>query len=150
MAAATLDPVARVLAAADVYQSMIEPRPHRPARSSEDAARELRAEARAGRLDGASVDAVLASAGLRVHGRRQWPAGLTPREIEVLVLVARGKSSKDVASALAMSPKTARNHTEHIYSKIGASSRVEASLFAIKHGLLGVPAPSAGRGAVAP
>ena len=81
---------------------------------------------------------MLAAAGQRVIGRRQWPAGLTPREVEVLVLVARGRSSKEIASLLAMSPKTARNHTEHIYAKTGTGNRVTASLFAVEHGLLPV------------
>ena len=133
---AALTPAARVLAAADVYRSMLEPRPHRSSRSVDDASRELRAEVRAGRLDGAAVEAVLAAAGQQASTRRQWPAGLTNREVEVLTLVARGRSSKEIAAMLATSPKTARNHIEHIYMKIGANSRVEASLFATKHGLL--------------
>ena len=133
---AELTPAARLLAAADVFQSMAEPRPYRPALTSDDAVRELRVEVRAGRLDGAAVEAVLAAAGQRAVVRRQWPAGLTTREVEVLTLVARGSSSHDIASRLAITPKTARNHTEHIYLKIGATSRVEASLFAMKHGLL--------------
>lgn len=65
--------------------------------------------------------------------RRQ---GLTAREVDVLRLVARGLSSKEIARRLVISPKTARNHIEHIYTKIGASSRVAASLFAMEHGLL--------------
>ena len=64
------------------------------------------------------------------------PAGLTGREVEVLRLVARGLSSKQIAQRLVISPKTARNHIEHIYAKIGASSRAGASLFAMQHGLL--------------
>jgi DNA-binding CsgD family transcriptional regulator len=127
---------ARVLAAADVYQAMLEPRPHRPARTPDDASVELRAEARAGRLDGDAVEAVLVAAGHRRRVRRERPGGLTAREVEVLRLVARGLSSKEIASELVISPKTARNHIEHIYVKIGASSRVAASHYAIKHGLL--------------
>jgi HD-GYP domain-containing protein (c-di-GMP phosphodiesterase class II) len=133
---AALTPPSRVLAAADVYQSMVEPRAHRPRLSVEDAERELRMEVRSGRLDGAAVDAVLGAAGHRRSAQRQWPAGLTPREVEVLTLVARGRSSKEIAAELSVSPKTARNHTEHVYTKIGATSRVEACLFASKHGLL--------------
>jgi HD-GYP domain-containing protein (c-di-GMP phosphodiesterase class II) len=127
---------ARILGAADVYQSMREPRPHRPALAGAAAAAELRAEARAGRLDGDAVEAVLIAAGHRARGRRDRPAGLTAREVDVLRLVARGLSSKEIAAELVIAPKTARNHIEHIYVKTGATSRVDASLFAIKHGLL--------------
>lgn len=127
---------ARILAAADVYQSIVEPRPHRPARAGDEAAAELRAEVRAGRLDGDVVEAVLAAAGHRARTLRDRPAGLTAREVEVLRLVARGLSSKEIAAELVISPKTARNHIEHIYAKIGATSRVAASLFATRNGLL--------------
>jgi HD-GYP domain-containing protein (c-di-GMP phosphodiesterase class II) len=127
---------ARILAAADAYQAMIEPRPHRPARTAESAAAELAADVRAGRLDGEAVDAVLVAAGHRRRVRRDRPAGLTAREIDVLRLVSRGCTSKQIAAELVISPKTARNHIEHIYAKTGANSRVAASLFAIKHGLL--------------
>jgi DNA-binding CsgD family transcriptional regulator len=115
---------------------MCEPRPHRPALASEAAAAELRADVKAGRLDGDAVEAVLSVAGHRTTTRRDGPAGLTAREVEVLRLVSRGMSSKEIAAALVISPKTARNHIEHIYTKIGASSRVAASLFAMQHGLL--------------
>ena len=127
---------ARILGAADAYQSMTEPRPHRPALSARDAATELRAEVKAGRLDSDAVEAVLAAAGHRVTSRREGPAGLTAREVDVLRLLARGLSSQEIASQLVISPKTARNHIEHIYAKIGASSRATASLFAMQHGLL--------------
>jgi HD-GYP domain-containing protein (c-di-GMP phosphodiesterase class II) len=127
---------ARVLGAADAYQSMREPRPHREPLSPEAAANELEAEVRAGRLDREAVDAVLASAGHRVGRRREGPAGLTKREVEVLQLLARGKSSKQISSELTISHKTARNHIEHIYTKIGANTRVTASWFAVQHGLL--------------
>jgi DNA-binding NarL/FixJ family response regulator len=126
----------RILGAADAYQAMLEPRPHRDARSAEDAARELRSEVRAGRLDADAVDAVLRAAGHRVRRRRDGPAGLTAREVEVLRLVARGMSTKQIAAQLVITPKTASNHIEHIYTKIGASSRATASLFAMQHGLL--------------
>lgn len=127
---------ARILAAADAYQAMREPRPHREALSAEAAAAELRREVKAGRMDGDAVDAVLAAAGHRVPRRREGPAGLTAREIEVLVLVARGMSNKQIADRLVISAKTVGNHVEHIYSKIDASNRAAASLFAMRHGLL--------------
>ena len=127
---------ARVLSAADAYQSMCEPRPHRPALSAEQAAAQLRAEVRDGRFDGDAAEAVLVAAGHRSVRRREGPAGLTAREVDVLRLLARGLSSKEIAARLVIAPKTARNHIEHIYSKIGATSRVAASLFAMEHGLL--------------
>ena len=127
---------ARILGAADVYQAMREPRPYRPQRSADEAAAELRAEVRAGRLDPEAADAVLAAAGHRVPRRREGPAGLTPREVEVLRLLAQGLSNKEIAERLTISPKTAGNHVEHIYAKIDASSRATASLFAMQHGLL--------------
>ena len=127
---------ARILGAVDAYRSMCEPRPYRPPLTPEQAAAELQADARAGRLDAEVVAAVLAAAGHQVGRRREWPAGLTTREVDVLRLVARGLSSKQIATELVITPKTARNHIEHIYAKIGASSRVTASLFATEHGLL--------------
>jgi HD-GYP domain-containing protein (c-di-GMP phosphodiesterase class II) len=85
---------ARILAAADAYQAMREPRPYRPERSADEAAAELRAEVRAGRHDAEAVEAVLGAAGHRVPRRREGPAGLTQREIEVLRLLARGLSNR--------------------------------------------------------
>jgi HD-GYP domain-containing protein (c-di-GMP phosphodiesterase class II) len=127
---------ARILGAADAYQAMREPRPHRPERSAGDAAAELRADVKAGRLDAEAVEAVLGAAGHRVPRRRGGPAGLTPREVEVLRLAARGLSNKEIAERLVISPKTVGNHIEHIYTKIDASTRAAASLFAMQHGLL--------------
>ena len=127
---------ARLLAAADAYQAMCEPRPHRPAFSTDEATVELQAEVKRGRLDAESVDAVLAAAGHRVTRRREGPGGLTAREVEVLRLVARGMSNKAVADALVISRKTAGNHIEHIYSKIGVTNRAAASVFAVQNGLL--------------
>ncbi len=68
--------------------------------------------------------------------RRTGPAGLTPREIEVLSLIARGASTRQVAQRLFITPKTAETHIERIYAKIGASTRSTATLFAMQHGLL--------------
>jgi HD-GYP domain-containing protein (c-di-GMP phosphodiesterase class II) len=127
---------ARILGAADAYQAMREPRPYRDPKPADEAARELRTEVRAGRLDGEAVEAVLAAAGHRVPRRREGPAGLTAREVEVLRLLSRGLSNKEIATRLVITPKTVGNHVEHIYAKIGASSRTGASLFAMQHGLL--------------
>ena len=127
---------ARVLGAADAYVSMREPRPHRPARAAGEAVDQMRAEVRAGRLDAAAVDAVLEAAGHRLPRRREAVAGLTAREVEVLILLARGLSNRQVAERLVITPKTAGNHVEHIYAKIGASTRAGAAMFAVQHGLL--------------
>ena len=127
---------ARILGAADAYQAMREPRRHRPARSDDEAAAELRADVKAGRRDGESVEAVLGAAGHRVPRRHGGPAGLTQREVEVLRLLARGLSNKQIAERLVISPKTVGNHAEHIYTKTGASTRAAAGLFAMQHGLL--------------
>jgi HD-GYP domain-containing protein (c-di-GMP phosphodiesterase class II) len=133
---ATISVPARIIGTADAYQAMREPRPYRPARSDVEAAAELRADVRAGRLDADVVEAVLGAAGHRTVRRREGPAGLTQREVEVLRLLARGLSNKDIAGELVISPKTVANHVEHIYAKIGASTRARASLFAVQHGLL--------------
>jgi HD-GYP domain-containing protein (c-di-GMP phosphodiesterase class II) len=127
---------ARILGAADAYQAMREPRPYRPPRSADEAAATLRADVKAGRRDAEAVEAVLGAAGHRVARRREGPAGLTPREVEVLTLLAQGMSNKETARRLVISPKTVANHIEHIYAKIGASTRATASLFAMQQGLL--------------
>jgi len=136
LGAPSLGMPSRVLAAADVYHAMTEPRPHRTALGAEDAARELRAEVRAGRIDGEAAHAVLAASGQGRRKRRSGPAGLTPRELEVLTLIARGASNRQVAKTLGITPKTAGTHIERIYTKIGASSRSTAALFAMQHGLV--------------
>ena len=132
-----LSQVAQVLAAADVWCAMTEPRAHRPVRTASDAAREMREQADAGKLGGEAVDAVLAAVGERARPRAEPPAGLTAREVEVLRLLARGLTNKQAAQQLAISPKTVGRHIESIYSKIGASTRAAAALFAVEHNLLG-------------
>ena len=127
----------RILAVADAYRTRVEPRPHRPAYPTEEVAVQLRAEARAARLDGGAVEAVLCAAGQHVTRRPQLPAGLTPREVEVLKLLAIGLKHSEIAERLVISRKTARNHVEHIYAKIGVSNRALAGLFAARHGLIG-------------
>ena len=127
---------ARLLAAADSYQAMLEVRPHRPPRAPDEAAAELGREIRAGRLDPDAVTAVLGAAGHRTNRRQGGVAGLTNREIDVLRLAARGLPNKEIAAHLLITPKTAGNHIEHIYAKIGATNRAGAALFAMRNGLL--------------
>jgi HD-GYP domain-containing protein (c-di-GMP phosphodiesterase class II) len=136
LSGAALSREGRILAAADAYQAMREPRPQRPERTADETADELRAGVKAGRYDADAVAAVLVAAGHRVARRREGPAGLTPREVEVLKLLARGLSNKEIAARLVISPKTVANHAEHIYSKVNASTRAAAGLFAMQHGLL--------------
>ena len=114
---------------------MTEPRPHRAALSPAEAAAELRSGVRAALFDGDAAEAVLRAAGHGIKRRRDWPAGLTSREVEVLRLLVRGLSNKEIAEQLVISRRTAGSHVEHIYAKIGVSNRARASLFAMKHGL---------------
>ena len=135
--ATTIPTCARLLAAADAYQAMTQDRPHRPALTPEAAAEQLSSEAPQGRLDSDAVRAVLEAAGHpgpRVHP--PWPAGLSEREVQVLRLVARGHSNREVARQLWISPKTAGHHVQHIYAKIGVSTRAAAAMFAMEHGLI--------------
>jgi HD-GYP domain-containing protein (c-di-GMP phosphodiesterase class II) len=127
---------ARILAAADAYHAMTEPRPHRDALSAEQAAEELAREARTGRLDAEAVIAVIEAAGQRAP-RLERPAGLTEREAEVVSMLARGLQTKQVARALGISAKTADHHIQNAYRKIGVSTRAGATLFAMEHGLVG-------------
>jgi putative nucleotidyltransferase with HDIG domain len=146
LTASALPMTQRVLAAADTYRGWLEARPHRPAMRAEQAAAKLRGEATAGRLDATAVDAVVAAAGHPTARRVSGPRGMTPREVEVLGLVARGCGSTEIARMLHISSKTVRNHLEHIYLKAGVTNRTGAALFALEHGLVG----SAQDGAAAP
>ena len=136
---AQLSMPARVLAAADRYRTLLEARPHRAALSVEAAGRALREDARSGRLDGDAVAAVLVVSGRPARMRRVRPAGLTERQLEVLRLVAAGKSNADIARQLVISSRTAEHHVQAVYLKIGSTSRAAAALFAMEHGLLGPP-----------
>jgi HD-GYP domain-containing protein (c-di-GMP phosphodiesterase class II) len=142
LAGAELSQPARILAAADAYRRLREADPLDGALDREGAAARLRADARAGALDVRSVEAVLEAAGIAGARRVEWPGGLTDREAAVLRLIAAGASANAVAAQLSIAPKTARNHIEHIYTKIGASNRTEAALFAVQHGLIGLPPDS--------
>lgn len=128
---------ARLLAAADVFQAMTQERPHRKALTVEQAAEELTKDARAGRLDPESVAAVVEAAGQpRRRPATPRPSGLSDREVEVLRLIATGLSNPQIAKRLYISRRTAEHHVQHIYTKIGVSSRAAATLFALEHDLL--------------
>ena len=134
---ASLQPIlGRVLAAADVLAALLADRPHRPAFSGEAAARELEAAVEGGRIDPDAAGAALAGHGQRLRrGARHWPGGLSDREVEVLRLLAAGRSKRDIARELFISTSTAHTHVVHIYEKIGATTRAGAALFAMEHGL---------------
>jgi HD-GYP domain-containing protein (c-di-GMP phosphodiesterase class II) len=137
MSAASLPVTARILAAADCYQTKLEPRPYREPLAPEAAAGELLNQASAGKLDRDIVDALLVTAGQpSPPAKRALPAGLSGREVEVLSLAVRGMSNQQMAALLVVSPKTVGHHLESIYSKIGVSTRVGATLFALQHGLI--------------
>ncbi len=138
LGAAGMSRSARILAAADAYHTLLEDRPHRKASTPEDAARLLTHEAKRGRLDREAADCVLAAAGQRSAGRLrgELPAALTEREAEVLCLLARGLSNKQIAADLVISPRTVQHHIEHIYDKTGIRTRSAAAVFAVVNELV--------------
>lgn len=133
-----LPPAVRVLAAADSFHAMTQPRPHRAALSGEEAAAELQKEVRAGRIDRDAATAVIeAAGGARPKKRANLrPGGLSEREVEVARLVAAGLSNAQVAEKLVISRRTAEHHVQNIYSKVGVASRVGLAFFAHEHDLI--------------
>ncbi len=132
-----LDQSARVLAAADCYSAMREARPYRPALDAPAAESDLLHEAKEGRLDPEAVDAVLNAGGHRVRQRpRELPAGLTERELEVLLVLVHGESNQEIGHDLGISAKTVGHHVQHLYQKAGVRSRAAATLWAFEHDLI--------------
>jgi HD-GYP domain-containing protein (c-di-GMP phosphodiesterase class II) len=132
-----LDQASRILAAADCYGAMREARPYREALGAPAAEEELMHEAEEGRLDPEAVDAVLNAAGHRVRERlRELPAGLTERELEVLLVLVRGESNQEIAKDLGISAKTVGHHVQHVYQKAGVRSRAAATVWAFEHDLV--------------
>src|SRR5262249_18397036 len=123
-----------VLAAADVYQALLEDRPHRAAFGADRAASELNAMVQSGALCADAVAAVLGAAGhvVRSAGR---PSGLTDRQGEGLRLLARGLTNKEIAVALDISTKPAGHHVQHVLEKLGVTTRAAATMIAMKTGL---------------
>jgi HD-GYP domain-containing protein (c-di-GMP phosphodiesterase class II) len=129
---AMLDMPARILAAADVFQALVEERPHRAAFTPGEAARTL---------EGAPIDpdaarAVIEAAGQRSKRRATLPGGITPRELEVLRLLVRGRSEKEIAKRLFISGSTVHTHVTHIYGKAEVSTRAGLAMFAMEHDLV--------------
>jgi HD-GYP domain-containing protein (c-di-GMP phosphodiesterase class II) len=127
-----------VLAATEIYVGLTSERADRLPFSPGDAAAELRRLESQGVLEPRASRAVLVAAG---HGeprapagkRPQNPGGLTRREVDVLRLAAKGLTTRQIADRLYISPKTADHHIQHIYSKIGVSTRAAAALWAMQH-----------------
>jgi HD-GYP domain-containing protein (c-di-GMP phosphodiesterase class II)/DNA-binding CsgD family transcriptional regulator len=129
--------VARLLAVAEVFQSLLEARSWRPAVTPVDASKVLAGEVAAGRLDRAAARAVMEAAGQPAGPRTvPWPVGLTDREVEVLRLLAAGRSNRTIAQALSVAEATIRTHALNIYGKTGVHSRAGIGLFAIEHDLI--------------
>lgn len=124
-----------LIAAGEAYQHLAASAGPGRAATRSRVATKLRAEAQSGRLDPNAVELVLGAVAGK-PGRRSGPAGLTPRELEVLALIATGASAKQVAHALGIAVKTANTHIERIYIKCGVSSRSGVTHFAIAHGLV--------------
>lgn len=137
--AAQISQEARILAVADRFDAITHDTPEGPALTTDEAVASLRSEA--GTAFAAEIVEALAAVFDTTGVARQRPpatavGGLTPREVQVLRLIATGQNRKQVATALVVSEGTVRSHLEHIYSKIGVSNRAGATLFAMEHGLL--------------
>ena len=139
-AAASQTQPARILAAAEVYQSLSEGRSWRPAVPPVAGTSLLAKQAATGALDRTAVRAILEVAGQRLGPRLVgWPSGLTDREVEVLRLLAAGRSNRAIARDLSVSEATVRTHALNIYGKTGVHSRAGIGLFAIEHDLITMP-----------
>jgi HD-GYP domain-containing protein (c-di-GMP phosphodiesterase class II)/DNA-binding CsgD family transcriptional regulator len=133
LAGAQCPSAGHVLAAADAYQALLSDRAHRKARSRVDAGAELRRLVATGALTSEAVDAVL---GAKPRSTLDAPSPLTERELEVLALVAKGLTNKEIGRALDISPKTAGRHLEHVFEKLGVTTRAGATMVALQRGLV--------------
>ena len=129
---------ARLLAVADVVAALGEPRPYRAAMDAAGQRGVVADEVGAGRLCPLAANAVLAVAGLQAVAPplRALPVGLSAREAEVLGQLARGRTNKEIARRLAISPKTVGRHLESAYAKAAVRTRAGATLFAMENGLV--------------
>ena len=134
LSADMLSPAARLLTAANAYQARLERRPHRDARTADEAASWLAREADAGRLDTDAVRAVVSVASTSPAAPVASP--LSAREREVLTLLARGHATKQIAATLQIAYKTADHHIQNVYAKIGVNTRAGATLYAMRQRLV--------------
>jgi HD-GYP domain-containing protein (c-di-GMP phosphodiesterase class II) len=132
-----LPALGQILAAAEIYRGMIEPRPYRMGCLAADVVRQLHTLVREGRLDRAIVAAVLDAAGHPARAAKlKRPAQLSAREVEVLRLLAQGMTNRQIADTLVVAPATVDHHLRHIYDKIGCSTRLAATMFALEQRLV--------------
>ncbi len=137
LAAPAIPATARLLAAANAWCALTEPRPHRQRLTDAEAARNLSGQIVAGLLDRHAVDAVLTATGQKgARTRRAASVALSDREVEVLRHLARQLTNPAIATALGISPKTVERHVTHIYDKTGVTTRAGATLWALENGLL--------------
>lgn len=131
-----IEPAVAVLGAADAYDAMTHDRPWRPALDHDEAAAEIEVMCRAGTRHPECAAAVLTEASAGAAVAPVYPAGLTPREVEVLRLLATGMPTKAIAARLLISDKTADHHIQSVYDKTNARGRAVVALFAVEHGLV--------------
>ena len=125
---------ARLLAVADAVVGMGSDRPHRRALPPERVVKEIESAVTDGTLCGSAARDVLDAMGASANVA--LPGGLTSREIEVLRHLALGKTMKETAVALGIATKTADNHAQRIYAKIGVTTRGAAALWAMRTGIV--------------
>lgn len=118
--------------------------------ADEDVYRAVQAGARGYLLKGTLPDGVLEAAIRKVHAGQRLIApeaaarladrltspSLTPREVAVLELVAKGKSNKEIGTVLSLAEGTVKTHLKRIYEKLGVSDRTEAALVAVQRGIV--------------
>lgn len=126
------------VAAAERWVSLRTSRPWRAEFSEAEAAERMRQDAEAGRFDPHVVDALLATAMSHAPAKPAAAKGgeqpLSERELEVLRCISKGESTKEVARALGISPRTVRTHVERLFLKLECSTRAAATLKASTRG----------------
>jgi HD-GYP domain-containing protein (c-di-GMP phosphodiesterase class II)/DNA-binding CsgD family transcriptional regulator len=143
---------ARIIAVADRYDELTHDTPDEPALDQDATLQRMTGEVGAALCPDAfrALAEELRASGSRSLSRRKnrspdWPAGLTDREVEILRLLSKGLHQRELAVHLTLSEHTVhltlsehtvRHHLEHIYNKVGVSTRVGAVLFAVEHDLL--------------
>ena len=134
---------ARIIAVADRFDELTHDTPDDPAIEQEAALQRMSDEVGHALCPDAfqALAEELRTPGSASLSRRKnrspaWPASLTDREVEIMRLLAKGLNRHEMAKQLVVSEHTIRHHLEHIYSKVGVSTRVGATLFAVEHDLL--------------